>query len=244
MKSKPKMTELNLNEIEATAGTQVRRLLDQRTIDDYAEAMLAGSIFPPLTVFSPKGSERYVLADGFHRLQAALECGYESFACEVYHGSVHDALEYALGANDEHGLRRSNKDKRNAIEIALKDPKWSKWSNAEIARLCRVDDKTVAKVRTERNIPAPEKVKTKQKTKDGATVEQSPKKAKVRKSEPSGNGVDKQNRFDIITAIDIIKTMPFDGAEAVDRLGLEEYAGDFAYCRDWFGQAAEASGDD
>jgi hypothetical protein len=234
------MMELNLNEIEATAGTQVRRVLDQRTIDDYAEAMLAGAIFPPLTVFSPKGSERYVLADGFHRRESALECGYESFPCEMYHGSVHDALEYALGANDEHGLRRSNKDKRNAVELALKDPKWAKWSNAQIARLCRVSDQLVAKVRTESNLPAPDKVKMK--SRSGKTIERKATTSRenetsdsdqVRNSEPA-NDVDKRNRFDIVTAIDIIKSMPFSGAEAVERLDLEELAEDFRYCRDWF----------
>jgi uncharacterized ParB-like nuclease family protein len=184
------MPELNLNEIENDAGTQFRQKLDQATIDDYSEAMLAGAIFPPLTVFSPKGSQRYVLADGFHRLEAARECGHQTIAAEIREGGARDAVEYALGANDAHGLRLSNKDKRKKIEAALKDPEWSSWSNREIAKLCRVGDKTVAKVRTESNLLAPDKVKTPKTDKGGNPVTQKAKKDaassdQVRKYEPA-----------------------------------------------------------
>ena len=136
-----------INEIEATANTQVRRMLDKGVIEEYAEAMQAGALFPALTVFAEKDSQRYILADGFHRLEAAKASGLAHFSCEVLRGGVHAALGHALGANDQHGLRRTNADKRNAVELALKDPEWAQWSHANIARLCRVADKTVAKIR-------------------------------------------------------------------------------------------------
>ena len=136
-----------INEIEATANTQVRRMLDSGVIEEYAEAMQAGAFFPALTVFAEKDSQRYILADGFHRLAAAKVAGLAHFSCEVLSGGVRAALGHALGANDQHGLRRTNADKRNAVELALKDPEWAQWSHANIARLCRVADKTVAKIR-------------------------------------------------------------------------------------------------
>ena len=139
--------EINIDEIEATANTQVRRILDARVIGEYAEAMGAGAIFPPLTVFAEKGSQRYVLADGFHRLEAAKAQSLATFLCEVQIGGVRAALGHALSANDQHGLRRTNADKRNAVELALKDPEWTQWSHADIARLCRVNEKTVARIR-------------------------------------------------------------------------------------------------
>ncbi|MCH8108710.1 MAG: ParB-like nuclease domain-containing protein, partial [Chloroflexi bacterium] len=136
-----------IDEIEATATTQVRHRLDARVIEEYADAMQAGAIFPALMVFAEKDSQRYILADGFHRLEAAKASGLAHFSCEVQLGGVRAALGHALGANDQHGLRRTNADKRNAVELALKDPEWAQWSHASIARLCRVADKTVAKIR-------------------------------------------------------------------------------------------------
>ena len=61
--------EICIDEIEVTANTQVRSELDKKVIADYAEAMQAGAIFPALTVFAEKDSQRFILADGFHRLE-------------------------------------------------------------------------------------------------------------------------------------------------------------------------------
>jgi len=47
-------------------------------------------------------------------------------------------LEYALGTNDKHGLKRSNGDKRKAVLIALNDIEWGMLTNREIGKLCRV----------------------------------------------------------------------------------------------------------
>ena len=44
-------------------------------------------------------------------------------------------------------MRRSNADKRKVVTRLLKDEEWSEWSDREIARQCKVDHKTVAKIR-------------------------------------------------------------------------------------------------
>jgi hypothetical protein len=44
-------------------------------------------------------------------------------------------------------LRRTNADKQHAVEIALKDPEWGKWSDSSIAELCGVSQPTVARHR-------------------------------------------------------------------------------------------------
>ena len=111
--------DISIDEIEATSRTQVRSELDKKVIADYAEAMQAGAIFPALTVFAEKDSQRFILADGFHRLEAAKAQRLVSFQCEVQTGGIRAALSHALGANDQHGLRRTNADKRNAVELAL-----------------------------------------------------------------------------------------------------------------------------
>jgi hypothetical protein len=59
-----------------------------------------------------------------------------------------DAILYAVCANASHGLKRTNRDKRNAAMTLLKDPKWSAWSDGEIARRCAVTQQFVSKLRS------------------------------------------------------------------------------------------------
>ena len=68
---------------------------------------------------------------------------------EVRAGTSRDAILYAIGANAAHGLRRTQADKRRAVERLLKDPEWSRWSDRKIAEAAKVDHKTVAAIRRE-----------------------------------------------------------------------------------------------
>ena len=54
-----------------------------------------------------------------------------------------------VGANDTHGLRRSQADRRNAVLTLLRDPEWTRLSDRKIAEAARVDHKTVARTRRE-----------------------------------------------------------------------------------------------
>jgi hypothetical protein len=62
-------------------------------------------------------------------------------------GTRRDAILHAAGANAAHGLRRTNADKRRAVETLLRDEEWSKWSDREIARLCAVSHPFVSQIR-------------------------------------------------------------------------------------------------
>lgn len=126
-------------------GAQARKAINEATVSEYAEHLEAGGSFPPIVVFFD--SKDYWLADGWHRLIAHERIGCLTIHEEVRIGSKRDALKYALGANDTHGLRRSNADKRNAIEMALEDTEWSKLSTREVAELCNVSHNLVSEVR-------------------------------------------------------------------------------------------------
>jgi hypothetical protein len=89
----------------------------------------------------------YWLADGFHRIIAAETLGLVEIAADVRPGGRRDAILYAVGANAAHGLKRTNRDKRNAVMVLLKDPEWDQWSDREIARRCAVSDRFVNGVR-------------------------------------------------------------------------------------------------
>jgi len=60
---------------------------------------------------------------------------------------LRDAILYSLSANHDHGLRRTNVDKRKAVQTMLDDFEWQEWSNGEIARRCRVSEFLVSTMR-------------------------------------------------------------------------------------------------
>jgi hypothetical protein len=144
--------EIPLAEIVVTADTQMRVVgIDPGTVSSYAEDLAGGAIFPPIRVYQD-GAE-YHLADGFHRVEAARQIGRDVILAEVRQGTSRDTTLGACAANAEHGLRRTNEDKRRAIEAMLRDPEWARWSDRAIAKACAVDHKSVAKVRRELTAP-------------------------------------------------------------------------------------------
>ena len=136
---------LKLNQIRIDGGTQPRVAIDEDVVAEYADLYTEGVDLPPVTVFHDGST--YWLADGFHRYWASKRAERESIAVEVIQGTRRDAILYSVGANASHGLRRTNDDKRKAIQTLLDDEEWSQWADREIARQCGVSDKTVGNVR-------------------------------------------------------------------------------------------------
>jgi hypothetical protein len=65
----------------------------------------------------------------------------------VHTGTKRDALLHAAGANETHGLRRTNLDKRKAVQTLLEDKEWREWSDREIARQTKTSQPFVTKLR-------------------------------------------------------------------------------------------------
>lgn len=118
--------------------------VSKTTAVEYAEAMKAGALFPPVVVFVDSKGVHW-LADGFHRCAAAELAGLAEVAADVREGSRKDALLHAASANASHGLRRTNADKRRAVLLVLSA--YPKWSDRKIAEACGVDNKTVGAAR-------------------------------------------------------------------------------------------------
>lgn len=136
---------LRTDQIGLDDVTQMRQGVSHETVREYAEAMEQGAEFPPVIVYFD--GRRHWLADGFHRARAHRFLSLPDIKADVREGTQRDAILHAVGANASHGLRRTNADKRRAVEALLKDEEWSKWSNREIARRCLVDEGTVRKLR-------------------------------------------------------------------------------------------------
>lgn len=136
---------MQIEQIKLNGGTQPRESINAETVAEYADAMKAGATFPPVTVFYD-GAD-YWLADGFHRVAAIKVNGGAEVEAEVKQGTRRDAILHSVGANSDHGLRRTNSDKRRAVMALLNDDEWSGWSNMEIARRCAVSESFVRKLR-------------------------------------------------------------------------------------------------
>ena len=134
---------IQLDAIRTDAHTQSRARIDEMTVADYAEAMIRGDKFPPIVVFQNNGD--LILADGFHRIRAAKLARFERIAAEVRMGNRLDALKFSLASNQQHGLRRTNDDKRHAVTIALKE--FGNLSDGALGEICGVSQPFVSSLR-------------------------------------------------------------------------------------------------
>lgn len=134
-----------LVDLRRDGGTQVRETMNAATVQDYADALAEGVEFPAVTVFFD--GEAHWLADGFHRVLAHERAGLVDVLAEIRTGSKRDALLFAVGANANHGLPRTNKDKRRAVEILLRDEEWAFKTGRAIAKKAGVHHDLVSEVR-------------------------------------------------------------------------------------------------
>lgn len=143
--SMPELTTLAIQQIRTDGGTQSRAANNQEVVKEYTEAILAGVAMPALIVFFD-GKDHW-LADGFQRREAYQQADETEVLVEVKQGSVRDAILYSVGANATHGLRRTNADKKRAVERLLSDEEWGKWSDRAIAEKCGVSHNFVGEIR-------------------------------------------------------------------------------------------------
>lgn len=145
---------VQVSKISIDGGTQPRCEINEEVVAEYAEAMRAGEKFPPIVVF--EDGVKFWLADGFHRTHAARQACVEVLDADVRQGTRRDAILFSVGANGDHGQRRTPADKRKAVMTLLTDPlvmedpeTGQPWSDREAARRCKVSHTFVAKIRAD-----------------------------------------------------------------------------------------------
>jgi hypothetical protein len=136
---------VELSAIRIDGGTQPRELIDPVTVEEYAEAMRQLAPFPPLIVFHD-GVHTW-LADGFHRYHAAQKIGAQAAEVDWRIGTLEKAKLFAASANTAHGLRRTEGDKRRAIEMVLSTTEGRRWTQERIAEHCDVDQSYVSRLK-------------------------------------------------------------------------------------------------
>lgn len=138
---------IGLDKIRIDGGTQSRVKIDEHVVAQYADEMLNGDLFPPVVLFHD--GVDYWLADGFHRYFANKRINSPGISADVKEGSVRDAILHGIEANNKHGLRPTNEDKRKGVITMLKDIEWQDFSNREIGRICGVSHTLVNTIRKE-----------------------------------------------------------------------------------------------
>lgn len=184
-----KIVKIRLDKIKVDGDLQVRDKINEDAVREYAEVIREGGKMPPVTVFFD--GKTYHLADGWHRFFAHKQAAFPEIEAEVHDGTRRDAILFALSANDKHGLRRTNADKRRSVLVLLEDFEWSEWNNTKIAEVCGVSATFVDKIRKEMNTPTPT---TRKVTRDGVEYDMDTSKmGKKSKKEPDPEPVIDEN---------------------------------------------------
>ena len=133
-----------LDQITVDHTLNVRAAIDEETVERYRAIF---DRLPPVVVYHLPGDGVYLLADGFHRVEAAHRLGFEEVPAEVREGTRDDAEEYALTANVGHGQPLTRAERRRAIArmVRLRPERSDAW----IARDLGVSSNTVRVVREE-----------------------------------------------------------------------------------------------
>lgn len=161
------MTILKLDSIRLDGGTQVRSSLDTNKLADYAEAMVAGDVFPLMVVFHDGSS--YWLSCGFHRYHTFARIGRTEVEVDLKKGTVEDAQLYAFGANARNGIPLSPEDTRRTVIRMLEHSLTKNWSSADIARHVKTSAMTVGRIRAEFEKQNPSEDKVREYKRNGKT---------------------------------------------------------------------------
>jgi hypothetical protein len=139
--------KIAISTIRRDGGTQARVATDKDYVEELRTVLKSGGELPEVVVFF-ENEDRW-LADGFHTV-AAYEAEEKTYInAKMRKGTLQDAILYAAGANDSHGLRRTPADKRKAVSMVLAIPEYAERSDRWVAEQCRISDHLVASVRKE-----------------------------------------------------------------------------------------------
>ena len=131
------MEQVRISDLRQDRELQCRVEMDHFIIEDYSAVLANSGELPPITVFRDERGVMFV-PDGHHRIAAHERQNRTHINADVRPGTIRDAILFACGANEEHGMRRSVKDRQVAVFRLLDDPMWCKMPLREMAKVCKV----------------------------------------------------------------------------------------------------------
>lgn len=244
------MTKLRVDQLEESPRMNVRvGKKDAETVTRYAESYKSGSVLPPVVVFQEANTERYIVADGHHRIDAAKQAGLKEIEVDLREGDETAALEYALGCNSEHGLPRTHRDIKFAYRQLRENPELCDRyrTNRQRADLLRVSERTISSLEAEwRDEPGggaqarQEKAKSRERAeKHGKSQRAESAKKNGQNSQPCESGdrevesADDMNLKDLKTAVGLLGQFPVPPDDAARKWAAEVDVGHAQEARDF-----------
>lgn len=148
---KPVKTIVFIDKIITAPAESVRARRDPDAVERYAEVYKKkNGELPPVDVF--QGKSKCYLGEGGHRVLAKLSIGHASISAFVYKFATDEAAEeaaykHAAAANHEHGLPRSDDDKRATVKSMIVRPEYASISDTALGELCNVGHVLIRLVR-------------------------------------------------------------------------------------------------
>lgn len=135
-----KKETLKVTDLAIDPEIQSRVEEDERAIEDYSHTYkLDPAEMPPIVAFrDPEDPEVVRVADGFQRYQAARASGQKEVEVQVHKGPRDQAILYAVGSNEKHGVRRTRADRRKALQMLAQLPGWASRSERDYAQALNV----------------------------------------------------------------------------------------------------------
>lgn len=143
--SAPQVLDVPVGDVHELPGLQARVAMNEDVVEDYAGLYREGRELPPIAVGRCDGV-LYVY-DGWHRLAARRCADLPTIACLVEDLDRAELAKRAIGANRDHGLRRTSEDKRRAVVLALMQPELCRLASRQLADVAGVSHAFVSSVR-------------------------------------------------------------------------------------------------
>lgn len=138
--------KVHISDLVLDERCQARERIDSDAVGEYSASYAAGVELPPPAVYSVSG--KLYVVDGYHRVPAAIKAGLEFLRVVIVgEGTIDDAEWFATGVNKDHGVRRSNADKRRALRMALETEIGVEQSTQTLAKHVGVSVELATEVR-------------------------------------------------------------------------------------------------
>ena len=136
---------LRIEEIEKCIQPAIMlRTPEQSIIDEYADAMKNGVVFPPIVLgINAKKKEEIALVDGLHRVRAARQAGILELSVIEKLYSSPDALLADMYLLNKHGARVRPEDRDARIRLLAE--KYA-WKQEKIGKEFGLDQSSVSRV--------------------------------------------------------------------------------------------------
>lgn len=153
MKYGLQMVPLKLIQHKRWRDSEMRVIMNNKKIEQYAKEKLNGANFPEPVLFFDH-DERFWVGDGFHRLEADSKNGLTKISADVRPGTIKDAILMNLRANREsQGLPFGPGDITKSIKYLLTNRLFQGWTRKKIAESVGCTEGMVSKVALKIGLP-------------------------------------------------------------------------------------------